>query len=280
MKRIGVIYNARIPAAADLAKRMGQMLQAAGHRSWLAQADYDASAEAQAQGSDLIVSVGGDGTILRAVRLAVPHDIPILGVNMGKVGFMTELAGAEALERLPRYLNAEGWMEQRALLDVEVNPGHGGPRSGNSWALNEVVVGRSAPARVVSVEARVDGAHVTTYQADGVIVATATGSTAYALAAGGPVLDPQSRELLLLAVSPHLCLANPIVVHQDAIVELAVGPYHDAIASLDGHVDYPLKPGDVVRARRGPRAARFLRMQPRTYFYATLTRRLSVRGNG
>ncbi len=281
MKQIGIVFNGRIEAAADLARSLAQRLHGAGHRCWLTPATLDASAHAQAEASDLIVSVGGDGTILRAVRLAVPRDLPILGVNMGRLGFMTELAGADALQQAPRYIDAEGWIEQRALLDVEVLPGGGSaPPGPPSWALNEVVVGRRAPARLIAVAARVDGAELTTYQADGVIVATATGSTGYAIAVGGPVLDPQSKELLLVAVSPHLCLDSPIVVHQDAVIELTVGPHHEAMASLDGHEDFLLNPGDVVRAKRSRRVARFLRAQPRTYFYATLASRLSKRGNG
>ncbi|MEE9286215.1 MAG: NAD(+)/NADH kinase [Dehalococcoidia bacterium] len=279
MKRIGIVFNASMEAATALARSLTEQLSGQGHDCWQSPAGYDDKVREQARQTDLIITVGGDGTILRTARFAVPGKIPILGVNMGKVGFMTEMDGAVALEQVPRYVNSEGWIEERAILDVQVtHQGNDGPEVQQSWALNEVVVGRAAPGRLVSIDARIDSAELTTYKADGVIIATATGSTAYALAAGGPVMDPRCKELLLLPVSPHLSLANPIVVHQDSVVELTVGADHDATASLDGQFDYRLHAGDVIRAQRGDQVARFLRAKSPTYFYATLTRRLNMRG--
>ena len=279
MKRIGIVFNARMAAATALAGTLTQTLRGQGHECWESPAEEDDKLKELAGGTDLIVTVGGDGTILRTARSAVPAEVPILGVNMGNVGFMTELRGEVAMEQVPQYVSSEGWIEERMVLDVEVTQASTAPpKVHRSWALNEVVVGRDAPARLVSIDVRIDSAAVTTYKADGVIVATATGSTAYALAAGGPVLDPRCQEMLLLPVSPHMSLATPIIVHQDSVVELIVGAGNDATASLDGQVDYKLQAGDRVLARRGAQVARFLRGKSPTYFYATLTHRLNTRG--
>ena len=279
LKRIGIVLNDRMAAATALASSLSQMLRGKGHDCWDSPAENDDKLRELAGGTDLIVTVGGDGTILRTARHAVPAQVPILGVNMGNVGFMTEFNGSVAMEQVPRYLSSECWIEERAVLDVEVTQeANTTPKVHRSWALNEVVVGRDAPARLVSIDARIDSAELTTYKADGVIVATATGSTAYALAVGGPVLDPRCQELLLLPVSPHMSLANPIVVHQDSVVELIVGAGHEATASLDGQVDYKLQAGDRIVARRSHQVARFLRGKSPTYFYATLTQRLNMRG--
>ena len=145
-------------------------------------------AKPQVAGSDLILSIGGDGTILRAARAVVPHAVPIVGINLGHLGFMTELKATEALDKLPRLLGGEGWIEERTMLEAET------VSDGKTFhVLNDVVVGRGSSARVVNIETRIDGEVLTTYRADGVIVATATGSTSYLLAAGGPILYPQAR---------------------------------------------------------------------------------------
>ncbi|MBI3743835.1 MAG: NAD(+)/NADH kinase [Chloroflexi bacterium] len=278
-KRIGIIYKSGVPAAEQLARALAERLRATGRHAWLAQVDHAAPDAKQVDDTDLLVTVGGDGTILRTARLTVPRNIPILGVNMGNLGFMTEVASGDALTLVPRYLDTEGWIEERSLLDVEVvRDGRASPLGEHSWSLNEVMVGRRTAGRMLDIEARIDRVTLTSYKADGVIVATATGSTAYALAAGGPVLHPENKGLLLLPVSPHLSLRNPIVLHPDAVVELVVGEQSDVVASLDGQVDYPLRPRELVRAKRSARVARFFRVQPHTYFYATLTRRLSMGG--
>ena len=277
MKRVGILFNPELPDVADLAAALGEALKAEGHDCWACAAEEEKKARELIGGTEVIVTVGGDGTILKVARLAVPNDIPILGVNMGKLGFMTEMRGEQALERVPGYLGDEGWTEERALLDVDVV--NDGTSRAHSWALNEVVVGRQAVARLISVEARIDGAPLTTYKADGVIVATATGSTGYALAAGGPALHPESQELILVAAAPHISLATPLVVRPNAEIELRVRPDLDAVASLDGQIEYPLQAGEVVRARRSEKVVRFLRAEPRTYFYLALAERLSMRNN-
>lgn len=232
-------------------------------------------------GTDLLLSVGGDGTILRVARVAVPWSIPILGINMGHLGFMTELGAEDALKKLPLFLESRGWVEERVMLRVEiVSPGEGvsvGPGSKVFDALNDVVVGRSAISRVVHVETYIDGGLLTTYRADGIIVATATGSTGYSLAAGGPILYPQSKDLLIKPISPHLSMGNALILPSTTEVELRVRTGHQAMISVDGQIDLELQSGAIVRVMLGPHCARFLRANPASHFFTTLTKRLAYR---
>ncbi len=189
--------------------------------------------------------------------------------NFGNLGFMTELKADDALDKLPRLLGGKGWIEERAMLQAEA------VSLGKTFhALNDVVVGRGSSARLVTVETKVDGESLTVYRADGVIVATATGSTSYSLAAGGPIMYPQARQILLQPICPHLVLENALVLPPEAVVQLKVITNHEAMLSLDGQVESPLRSGDEVKVRLSPNVTRFLRIQPKNYFYASLESRL------
>jgi NAD+ kinase len=273
MKRIGIIYNERNQSATDLAKALAAKLKGLRHQCALFTTVQERSSGAYADGADLLI------TVLRTARIAVPRNVPILGVNMGKLGFMTELRGAaEALEKVPGYLNRKGWIEERSTIEVEIAHTKGGRKSSyRSWALNEAVVGRGALARLITVDVSIDGARVTTYNADGVILASATGSTGYALAVGGPILDPRSTSLVLAPVSPHLSLSNSLVLRAGTKVQMQVSTHHDALVSLDGQIHVELHKGDVVSGWRGSQVARFLRANPPSHFYETLTQRLNLR---
>ena len=276
MHRIGILYKLPLKPAEELAHALQDTLTSRKYDSWLCPAEDEDRAADLASGSDLIITVGGDGTILRAAQVAVPLAIPILGVNMGRLGFMTEMRGSQALEKVPKYLTTEGWIEERAMLEVEFIPREGTIATESFFpALNDVVVGRGAAARVAQIQVHIDGVELTTYRADAVIVSTATGSTGYAFASGGPILYPESRELLLVPVAAHVSLDSPLVLHPDAMLELRVRSEHQGMLSVDGQVDYPLKAGNVVRTRRSSQVTRFLRAKPPSHFYATLTQRLS-----
>ena len=180
MKKVGILYHPRIEKAKAFSRELEKFLSSQGVSFWTCSAWDEEKAKSQAVGSDLILSVGGDGTILRAARAVIPQAVPIVGINLGNLGFMTELKAEEALGKLPRLLEGGGWIEERAMLQAE-------PSQDKTFhALNDVVVGRGGSARLVSIETRVNGELLTAYRADGVIVATATGSTSYSLAAGGP----------------------------------------------------------------------------------------------
>ena len=285
MKNVGIIYNARIPEALDLSSAILHQLSLS-RDSWLAPAEDLEALNQRASGTDLVITVGGDGTILRAVQAAAPHGIPMVGINMGRLGFMTELQVDEALTKLPSYFEDENRIEERNMVQAIVVRGRRAGESidsegdGPYHALNDVVLARGAVSRVVSIAGRIDGAQLTTFRADAVILSTATGSTGYNLAVGGPILDPLSDSLVLKPVAAHMGLTAAMVLDQAASVSLALEGYQPATLSVDGHVDYPLEPGDRVELVQSPMKAKFLRANPPSYFYGTLPRRLgfSLRG--
>ena len=271
MKKVGILYNPMIDTARTLAEELKAFIGARGVSAWLCSAWDGEEAKSKIDGTDLIITVGGDGTILRAAQVIVPAPIPITGVNLGRLGFMTELSAREARDKLPALLDGGGWLDERAMLEAELITGNEAPRS--FYALNDVVVARGEVARVIFVEAQVDGEPVTTYKADGVIVATATGSTGYSLAAGGPILHPQSDDFLLVPISPHLSPAYPLVLPAASVVRLRVSTHHQAALSVDGHINLPLASGDVITIRHSQSSGRFLRIHSGD-FYGSLEQKL------
>jgi len=273
MKRVGILYHPMIKAAHTLAKELEELLDSKGVSVWLCSAWEGEKAKAQVSDTDLILSIGGDGTILRAAQAVVPGLTPITGINMGKLGFMTELSANEAVDKLPVLLAGEGWIDERAMLEAEFYPTEqGAPYV--FYALNDVVVARGTVARVVYVEASIDGEQLTTYKADGVIVATATGSTGYSLSAGGPILHPQAKEFLLLPILPHLSLTYPLVLPSTASVKLRISTAHEATLGIDGHINLPLSSSAIITVKHSSNTARFLRIHPETSFYSSLEQRL------
>lgn len=279
---IGIVFNARVPEAQAMAKALLGHLEK-GSQVWVCAAGEMDSVASRVPGTGLIITVGGDGTILRATRLAAPHGIPLLGVNLGRVGFLTELTAQEALDKLPRYLDGETWVEERTMLQAQVLTEAMQEQEEDQsrvfpafHAVNDVVVGRGAVSRLVNVAVRVDGALLTTYRADAVILSTATGSTAYNLSAGGPILHPQSKDIILKPVASHLGLPTALVLPSTADIRLTVLDDGQSMVSVDGHMDLALSPGDCVRVRRSPHVARFLRGHPPSHFYETLLAKLGV----
>ena len=281
MKRaeiIGIIYNARAPEAQAMSSALRDRLNLED-RSWVcAASDVDPDLP-EAKNTDLIITVGGDGTIIRAARISVPHRIPILGINMGRLGFMTELKAEEALAKVPQYLEGTAWVEERCMVKINIvsertSDGH----APAYHALNDAVVGRGAVSRLVKIVTLIDGVHLTDFRADAVMVATATGSTGYNLAVGGPILAPQASEMILKAVAPHVGMAPALVLPLDSVIDFTVDTDHQAMLSVDGYVDTELAEGDGVRVQSSPHKARFLRANAPTDFYGSLTQRLGFGG--
>jgi NAD+ kinase len=221
----------------------------------------------------LLLTIGGDGTILRAVQAVVPESIPITGVNLGNLGFMTELSVAEVEDRLNDLLDGKGWIDERYLLEAEIVTGDG-HNSQKFYALNDVVLARGSVARVIHVEARINEELLTTYKADGVIVATATGSTGYSLAAQGPILYPQSRELLLVPIAPHLSSSYSLVLPDSAVIKLTLTTYYSATISIDGHINSNLSSNVEITIKHSLNTVKFLRIHPQNKFYSSLERKL------
>ena len=273
MKQVGILYHPKIEKAKAFSQELEKFLKARGVSFWTCSAWEEDKAKPQIAESELMLSIGGDGTILRAVRAVIPHAVPIVGINLGNLGFMTELKADEAFEKLPRLLDGDSWIEERAMLEAELLS------QGKVFnAMNDVFVGRRSSARLVQVETKIDGEVLATYRADGVIVATATGSTGYSLAAGGPILYPQAKEIIFKPICPHLALDRAVVLPVEAQIQIKVTTTHEAMLSIDGQVEMPLRSGDEVKVKRSRHVARFLRIRPKAYFYSYLESRLKGRG--
>jgi NAD+ kinase len=272
VKKIGILYHPRVETTLVKAKELESFLKTQCVSVWICSVWEKEKALKKLAGTDLLLTVGGDGTILRAVQVVIQGSVPITGINQGKLGFMTELDAAEAIKKLPSLLSGKGWIDERAMLQAELLSEGQEPRVFH--ALNDVVMARGEVARLVRVDVAIDGQPLTTYKTDAVIVATATGSTGYALAARGPILYPQSRDFLLVPVAPHLSPSYPLVVPATAEVVLRLNTYHAATLSVDGHINIPLSNGDTVTIRRSPHVARFWRIRPEGSFYSSLEDKL------
>ena len=218
---------------------------------------------------DAMIALGGDGTMLRAGHLCGPIQVPILGINVGHFGFLMEIQQNQWQEILPRLLQGDYWLEKRMMLRAE--QWRGGEMMGTWEVLNEVAVSRGQMVRPVHLITHVDGSYLTTYVADALIAATATGSTAYALAAGGPILPPEMRNILLIAVAPHLSVDRALVLAEGSSVSIIVETDHQAVLSPDGQVPIGLADGDRVETFASKNSVLFIRFQDPDYFYRTLT---------
>jgi NAD+ kinase len=219
-------------------------------------------------GVRLAVCFGGDGTALRTARWLSGSRAPVVPVRMGKLSFLGELAPTDLPLGLDPYLNGDFWRDERAMLRVERG-------LEQSTGLNDVVLVRSSSPRAVHVEVVVDGAHVVTYLADGVIVATATGSTAYSRAAGGPVLAPSMRSMVVTPIAPHLTALRSLVLPAEARVELINRGYAAEVLTVDGQVDLSVEPGAGVTVTLAPETSVFARRGPPAAFFEGLAAKLS-----
>ena len=273
MKRIGILYHPMVKAAYTKAKELEEFLASKSVSVWLCSAWEEEEARVQLDATDLILSVGGDGTILRAAHVVIPGTTPITGINLGRLGFMTELSADEAVEKLSSLIDGEGWIDERAMLEVEL-PATDKEPSRIFHALNDVAMARGAIVRLVHIEASIDGQHLSTYKADGVIVATATGSTGYSLAAGGPILYPRSKDFLLVPITPHFSPAHAMVLPSTTVVQLQISAVHQATLSIDGHLNLPLSDGASITVKHSSSTIRFLRIHPEASFYSSLEKKL------
>lgn len=274
-RRLAIVHHARLTRARIAAQAMSDYLSTVRDvqaRVVASASDPDLIARVEAKEIDLLVALGGDGTMLRAGHLCAPCGVPVLGVNLGQFGFLIEVQADDWKAALERVLAGNYWLERRMMLRAEHH--RGGRLLGQYDAINECVVSRGRAARAVRVATEIDGGPLTTYVADGLIVATATGSTAYALAAGGPILPPELRNILLVAVAPHLSVDRAIVLSEGATVSMLVRTDHEAILSADGQTSIALEDGDRVDVHASPHTVELVRVQDPLYFYRTLAERL------
>lgn len=276
LRSVGILYNARIPRARSLARKIEGWTTARVDQVQICGIDDTTEALCLPE-VDLLVTLGGDGSILQAARVAAEHKVLILGINLGRVGFLTEAETDQWEQVLSRALAGDYWVEERMMIRGVTRRGE--EVMGEAEALNDVVVGRGGRGRAVRLRAEVDGGELATYVADGLIIATPTGSTAYALAAGGPILPPQLRNILLVPVAPHLSMERPIVLAEGVRVRITVLGHRPAVLMVDGQAAVRLRDGDTVEVEASPHVARFARVQERTYFYKTLVSRLVPRND-
>lgn len=221
---------------------------------------------------DVLIAMGGDGTMLRAGRICAPYQLPVLGINLGHFGFLMEIDANTWMESLPRFMDGQYMIEDRMMLRCE--HWRGDQMLGTWDALNEIVISRGSLVRPIRLLTEVDNYIITSYVADALIIATATGSTAYALAVQGPVLSPELRNILIAPVAPHLSVDRTIVLSETSQVRVVVHTHHEAVLSPDGRTPIPVKDGDVISVTASQNQASFVRLRDPGYFYRNLTRYL------
>ena len=270
--RIAVIYHGLLPEAEDLVQAL-KSRYSKGHEWWSATQDTLPGVASKLNSADLMVTIGGDGTILRGVHEAAPRSIPLLGINMGRVGFMSEIDADDALSDLEWYLTGNARRDERYMIRAEVL----GSSAPSMLALNDITIARGAVLRVIEVQTVVDGVHLADYRGDGLVVATATGSTGYTLSLGGPVMDPASQDYLVKPIATHMSQFGGVILQATSTLELTVNSPHPATISADGFIDQVLQDGQSVRVSHASMKAIFLRKRPRTAFWADLSPRLGMR---
>jgi NAD+ kinase len=226
-------------------------------------ADVACPLEQFADGLDLVLSLGGDGTMLRAVDLVYEAGVAVLGVNVGQMGYLTEVEPEALPGALERLVAGDYAVAERMMLQVTVESA--GSAAGRWWALNEAVLEKPHPGRLARLEVEINGAPFTSYAADGVIVATPTGSTAYSFSARGPIVSPRLRCLLLTPVSPHMLFDRSLVLAAEEVLALHVSEDRPVLLTLDGRELGELAPGDVVTCTGGPLPARVATFGPRDF---------------
>ncbi|HLU08044.1 MAG TPA: NAD(+)/NADH kinase [Oceanobacillus sp.] len=278
LKRLGVLAHPVRPQTAPVADHIAATLKARGLDVWsFADWEEDQVLPHLAK-TDMVIAIGGDGAMLRAGRVCAQSEVPVLGVNMGHLGFLTEVQDLSAwVETLDTVLSGDYWIEQRMM--IRATGWRDGAQLFAADALNDVVISRGTVMGIIQVDTYVDGDWTTTYNADALVISTATGSTAYALASGGPILPPELRNILLVPVAPHLSLDRPIVLPEGATVEVVVTEdvRTQTVVAADGAALGELLAHDRVRVTASERVCRFVRLRERNYFYRSLLDRLEPR---
>lgn len=217
--------------------------------------------------ADFALSVGGDGTMLRSARMFSHHDVPILGINLGRRGFLTEIKLEELFSVLPRLISGDYFLDQRMMLEAEVK--RAGKKAAASIALNDIVIGKNGLARIIRMEAYHNNKLVTTYAVDGLVIATPTGSTGHNLSAGGPILDSSLSSVILTAICSLSISNRSTVVDGNGTIKVKISQVPrgmEATVTIDGQFIVPLEQGDEVIIRKAPHTTRFIRLNKYNFF--------------
>jgi NAD+ kinase len=277
-KRVGVLAHPLRPPTFPVAGGIADRLRACGLEAEVYTEWTDEQVAPVMQSFDVVVAIGGDGAMLRAARACAPYNVPVLGINMGQLGFLTEVRDpGQWHEYETRLLAHDFWVEQRMMLSVAVV--RGGRTIAHSEALNDVVVSGEVVGRIVQLETYIDGHWTTTYNADALVISSATGSTAYALACGGPILPPELKNILVVPAAAHLSMDRPMVLSEGATVE--VRPSSDNRTAMqvtaDGGGVSNLMDGDRVIVQASQHVSQFVRMRAKNYFFRSLLDRFEPR---
>jgi len=283
--KIAVLANPVIEDSLVLADHVAGFLNAEGAEAFSGSLNDENLRQAvRTHEIDALIALGGDGTMLRAGHLCAPADVPLLGINVGHFGFLVEVKREKWREALPSLLAGEFRYEERMMILARCS--RQGEEETTFDVINDVVVARGRHVRPIEVEADLEGARIAKYNADGLIAATATGSTAYALAAGGPILPPELRNILLMPVAPHLSVDRAVVLAEGASICITVRTEHEAVVSVDGQEPLSMTSGDCVHVTANEKSLHMIRFQDPGYFYRNLTAYmehnplLSVKANG
>lgn len=258
VRRIGFAYNPTIEAAVELSARAAGWCQMRSIDHWQAQAGDLPSLLRELPSTDALVVLGGDGTFLRAIRGVAEVDVPILGINLGKVGFLSKAEAGELDLVLGRISAGEYSIDERMALEGLILRDGRPIDDIRHVALNDIVVARGSLARVCRLDVAIDDSHLATFIADGLVVSSPTGSTGYSFSAGGPIIDPISRNLIVTPIAAYLSAIRSVIVSPSQTVRCRVVDAHEALVSVDGREDIAIQVGDVVEVRAVARPIRLI----------------------
>ena len=276
VERIGFAYNPTIEATVELAARASGWCKRRGIDDWRAQAgDIEALREALPE-TDALVVLGGDGTFLRAARAVAEVDVPLLGINLGKVGFLSKAEATDLEPVLEHIVAGEYRIDERLVIEGRIFRSGGTSDGERHIALNDIVVARGSLARVCRLDVSIDDSHLATFIADGLVVASPTGSTGYSFSAGGPILDPTSRNLVVTPIAAYLSAIRSVVVSPRQVVKCRVVDAHEALVSVDGREDLPISVGDTVEVHALDRPIRLIEPKGAQPFWDLLRHKVEL----
>ena len=258
VKRIGFAYNPTIEAAVELSARAAGWCQMRDIDHWQAQSGDQEVLVRELASTDALVVLGGDGTFLRAVRAVAEVDVPILGINLGKVGFLSKAEAGELDQVLAKISDGRFTIDERMALEARILPAGRVGGGTTHHALNDIVIARGALARVCRLDVAIGPSHLATFIADGLVVSSPTGSTGYSFSAGGPIVAPDSRNLIVTPIAAYLSTVRSVVVGPDQVIRCRIVDATEAIVSIDGREDVPVAVGDVVEVRALARSVRLV----------------------
>ena len=268
--KVGILANTKKKGSQDVVRELLKWLPDQGHQailpeelsSWSERGQKAYSLVEFRKYAQLVVAIGGDGTILNAARILASRDVPVLGVNLGTLGFLAEVVPRDLYRAMRKIFNGKHSIEERMLLKARIGEtGHW------HYALNDMVIDKGGISRVIELHVWIDGHFVGSYKADGVIISTPTGSTAYSLSAGGPIMNPKMRAIVATPICPHSLAVRPLVIDHDEVLKVEVISDHDKMTfNVDGQESHRLRSGDVMTARAAVPTLKLVRVGDKSFY--------------